>query len=303
MTHVRTERSLALAALLALAAGLGALAPTPAAAQDAFTPVPAPEGPRPYPYAVLGQQPGGMPEPTHDALEAALGADILLVPEEIVFQLPAPDGRLFELAFPQRLSTPRPVYVGLGGDDETYDRFRLTLATGALEGRVLGIARTLRAPNAEAPEYPALRAQLVGLYGEPSDERDDGLRRILTWAWADDGFVDDLEGQPERRVEFESPTGEIVPVEYRPCAGSSSQTDLEYRFAYPRQRPAFPGCTATYIVTHRVEMGFSTIEFLLSDEALARLHVEAADAQLVDWLLDEGPDGAPADTPPSNMKL
>ena len=167
MTHARPAIPKAATAAIAAVAlmALGALAPAvvpPAAAQDALVPTPAPEGPRPYPYAVLGQQPGGLPEPTHEALEAELGADILLRPEEIVMQLPAPDGRIFEFTFPQYMQTPRPAYAAFGGDDETYDRFGLLLATDALEGRVLGISRTLRAPNAEAPDYAALRAQLVG---------------------------------------------------------------------------------------------------------------------------------------------
>ena len=305
MPHARPaipKAAIAAAALMAL----GALTPavvSPAAAQDALVPTPAPEGPRPYPYAVLGQQPGGLPGPTHEALKAELGADILLRPEEIVMQLPAPDGRIFEFTFPQYLQTPRPVYAGLGGDDETYDRFGLLLATDALEGRVLGISRNLRAPNTEVPDFAALRAQLVGLYGEPSDERDDGRVRVMIWAWADDGFIEDLHGQPERSMQFETATGEIVPVDYRPCV-KRNEADLQYGFAYPRKGPAYPGCVATYAVAHTTDMGFSTIDFSVSDFELGRLHREAADAQLIDWLLQgQDEDGEPADPEPSNMKL
>ena len=246
-------------------------------------PVPAPEGPRPYPYAVLGVQPGGLPEEARAALEAELGAPIQLEPTEIILQLPAPDGRVLEFTFAQHLASPRPLHAGFGGDDDTYDRFGLVLATPALEGRVLGLYRSMRAPTGALPQYPALRAQLVALHGEPSDEQVAGDQRIMTWAWAEDGLVADLADQPERRMEFEAAAGEVVPVDYRPCA-QLHHTALEYGFTHPRRGPAFPGCVATYSVSHATEMGFVRLGFTVADYALGRLHREAADAQLVEWL-------------------
>ena len=207
-----------------------AVAPDPEAqasteARGPLVPLPAPEA-RPYPYAILGVRPGMTRDEAVAALEAGAGRPLELAAETLHVRVAAPDGRAVEFAYDVSLETPkRDPYAGLRRmndptDVEASEHFTLTLASDVLEGRVLAVHRSLRrlndAPDA-LPPREALRAQLEALYGAPSHARETtGDRGTVsatwTWAWGEDGFIPDLEGQPERTLQHEATPGDVRPM-------------------------------------------------------------------------------------------
>ena len=284
-------------------AGDARRAPTPAA-PDAFTSMPAPEGPRPYPYAVLGVQPGGLPEEVQAALEAELGRPIELEAETVQVRVAAPDGRAFETAYVTELASPYDPAQGLAeladrsAPREPYERFWLGLATPALEGRVTSLTRSLHRPSAEIPQPVALRAQLEGLYGPPSRVEQTPDRLEMVWAWGEEGFIADLEGQPVRAVEHEAAPGEVHAIEHRPCVADPAAARADGAFRHPREKPIWPGCVAVYRVAYGAEIGSATLTTSLADHALARADRLEADRQIVERLLGESAVPAVPSEPP-----
>ena len=295
-----------------------AVAPVPEAqasteARGPLVPLPAPEA-RPYPYAILGVRPGMTRDEAVAALEAGAGRPLELAAETLHVRVAAPDGRAVEFAYDVSLETPkRDPYAGLRRmndptDVEASEHFTLTLASDVLKGRVLAVHRSLRrlndAPDA-LPPREALRAQLEALYGAPSHARETtGDRGTVsatwtwTWAWGEDGFIPDLEGQPERTLQHEATPGDVRPVTYRPCA-EGQRDGLAYEFEHPRPRPHSPGCVAVYRVAYSADIVSSSVAFGLHDHALGRAQRDAIDRQITNQLLGEPP--APAQ--PSDMDL
>ncbi|WP_157779841.1 hypothetical protein [Celeribacter ethanolicus] len=259
--------------------------PVAAHAQDHLTETLTPE-PRPYPYAILDIQPGA------EAMEASsmFGERmmLILVPEQVALRVENGEGRAFALTFDQKLVTQGVgLHTRMGRDP--YAEITATLATETMGGRVLQIRRTMREPNENLPEPAALIAQLEERYGPPSQRTAYGA----TWAWGDDGFIPDLDGQPLHEITTVDRFGSRKTTQYRPCSGGFSG-DAEYRFRQHRETQIMPGCTALFSVSFNGGAQTSTISFSLTDFDLIRQHVAEVDRQIMETLTDDAP-VAPAD--------
>jgi hypothetical protein len=272
--------------------------PATAIAEDRLTPLEGvPE--RPYPYAILGTQPG---DDLDELLELfAERAEAEPYGDTEVFQVTSPNGRSFEFTFD--------VWRNIGGltireaiaqSNRNYaEGFRVELATDVLEGTALSIERSMRQPTGELPEALALRAQLEETYGPPSKSKVDTAAgtMTLTYAWSEEGFIADLDAQPERQITFLS-SGRERTAAYRPCVNSpSGSAKTKYRFQHPRKGPAMPGCVAIFRISHRARPGQTSINFKLIDYELIRLNNTETDRQIVDALTGE------KDVKPSDMDL
>ena len=284
---------IALAPALALLAAAVA-APLAALAQDALVPLPAPEA-RPYPYAVLDVQPGMLAAEARAVIEAELGAE--LEPQRRQVRVQARDGAAFEFTYDGEMSVPNQS-SGIGRPQEPFETVVMVLATDVLEGRVVKLWRKLHQPNAELPEPAALRAQLEGLYGPPSEVETQYDTTRLTWAWGEDGFIEDLAAVEAATMEHEVEPGEVREVSYWPCK-SLTEADFAYSFSQLRHEPFNPGCVATYTVTYERGPETSTVTFALADHALGRAQREETDRQITEALT--ATPAAPAE--PSDMKL
>lgn len=152
------------------------------------------------------------------------------------------------------------------------------------------INRSMRQPTGELPEAPAFRAQIEETYGPPSKVEIDNRfgTMSLVYAWGEDGFIPDLDAQPEREITW-TERGRERTGTYRPCHDSDGGTtgDIEYRFQYPRRNEIMPGCVAIFSVGHSAKPGQTSISFNLTDYELARLNRAETDRQIVDALTGE----------------
>jgi hypothetical protein len=118
---------------LTLAVALTSLA-LPALAENALTPMATPE-PRPYPYEILGLQPG---DPLDDVLAVyAERSDAAPTSESEVLRVQSPDGNVFEFSY-QKFT--RIGDVGLNGRlaKADQDQFTAMLSSDVMEQRSIG---------------------------------------------------------------------------------------------------------------------------------------------------------------------
>lgn len=246
--------------------------PIAANAHDSLAETLTPE-PRPYPYAILDILPGAK------AMDAAsmFGERIMLilVPEQIALRVENGEGRAFALTFDQKLVT-QGVGLNTSMGRDPYAEITATLATEAMGGRVLRVQRTFREPNENLPEPAAILAQLEGLYGPPSQRTGEGA----TWAWGEDGFIPDLDGQPLHEITTIDARGTSKTTQYRPCC-TGYLDNGEYRFQQHRETPIMPGCVAVFNFSHRGGAQLSTVSFSLTDFDLIRQHVAEVDRQIM----------------------
>ena len=241
-----------------------------AAFADDLTPLPVPD-PRPYPYMILDLQPGQIATKTVPELEEHLGGS--LDPKVIQQVVTSPEGLRFEADITIGYNT-----AGIGlrtrMGNEPYEQITLRNATPVLEGRIVGIWRTMRKPNAELPDPAALAAQLEELYGSPSWSGTDALGgRMVSYVW--------------------TPSGQLSPQEEEPCARLSYQG---YAFDSERRPIAPAECSAVFTASYETEAGQSTIRFSLVDFELARQDLEETDRQILDQISGDNIE-------PSDMKL
>ncbi len=250
-------------------------------AEDPLTATPAPTE-RPYPYEILGLQPG---DPLDDVLAVyAERSDAAPTSESEVLRIQSPDGAVFEFTY-QLYS--RIGDVGINGRlaRASQDQVTARLSSDVMEQRPMAIYRSIRQPSDELPEPLELKAQIEETYGPPSRAEINGRDMVLTYAWSTEGFIPDLDALgPIRREETTSSGGKLV-TEYELCGSAQHYRDnVEYRFEYPREKLIRPGCVATFKVSYRGEPGMTSITFSLEDYELGRMHTEELDRQIVDAL-------------------
>ena len=263
-----------------------AILPTFAVAQNVLTPID-PPAERPYPYEILGMQPG-------DSLDDVMAvfasrSDEEPTSEGDVITVQSPDGRSFEFTFERHRE--------IGGQtmNERLARIfkpesvRAVLTSDVMEQRPMTLTRSLNQPSADLPTAQALQAQMEETYGPPSlvETRSGGV--TLTYAWGTEGFIPDLDDQTPREITFLR-SGFETTDSYVPCqrsGGNAFDTTTEYQFAYPRTRELYPDCVAKFIISHGTGPGNTSISFRLDDFDLARQHREALDSQIVEALTGE----------------
>ena len=270
---------------IGLSALMLALLPSLSAAENVLMALPAPEE-RPYPYKILGLQPGMALDDVMAIFAERSDAEPTGRTE--IVQVRSADGRVFEFTY-ERSRTIGDVGVSgrMAGVDQ--DQIGVGLSSTALEQRPIGISRSLRKPSGELPDAAAIRAQLEALYGPPSRVETSYGKVEITYAWGYDGFIQDLDAQEPHQVEYTS-MGFQRTSSYLPCTRSQHGAYLEdtsYVFQYPRERDIMPGCIARFVVTHETRPGTTTIHFGLSDYELSRFHRDGLDAQIIDYLMGD----------------
>ncbi|WP_341365431.1 hypothetical protein [Yoonia sp. BS5-3] len=259
----------------------------PAFAENELTPLPAPEA-RPYPYEILGLQPG---DPLDDILAVyAERSDAAPTSESEVLRVQSPDGAVFEFTYQQfsRIGD-----VGVHGRlaNAEQDQVTATLSSDVMEQRPMAIHRSMRQPSETLPEPLELKAQIEGLYGPPSRVEIDGRTMTLTYAWSTEGFIPDLDAFGTLKHEETDTFGgreRTTISEYELCGNARHyRNDVSYRFEYPRDEEIKTGCLATFTVTYRGEPGSTLIGFSLVDYELGRQHMAELDRQIVEALAGE----------------
>jgi hypothetical protein len=263
------------------------VAATAAVAENELTPLDAPPE-RPYPYEILGLQPG-------DAFDDVLGVysertDAAPTSESEVLRVQSPEGNVFEFTYQQfsRIGD-----VGVNGRlaGAAQDQVTATLSSDVMEQRPMAIHRSIRQPSDELPEPLELRAQIEDTYGPPSRVEIDGRTMTLTYAWSTEGFIEDLDAlgilTHEETTTF-SGRERTTSSEYELCGnGRHYRNTVDYRFEYPREQSIKIGCLATFRVSYRGEPGMTSIGFALVDYELGRMHMEELDRQIVEALTGE----------------
>ena len=271
----------------AIVALLSVATATTAFAESNLTPL-APPAERPYPYEILGLQPG---DPLDDVLAVyAERSDAAPTSESEVLRVQSPDGAVFEFTYQQftRIGD-----VGVHGRlaKADQDQVTATLSSDVMEQRLMAIHRSMRQPSDELPEPLELKAQIEGLYGPPSRVEIDGRTMTLTYAWSTEGFIPDLDAVGTLTHEETDTFGgreRTTISEYELCGNARHyRNDVSYRFEYPRDEEIKTGCLATFTVTYRGEPGSTLIGFSLVDYELGRQHMAELDRQIVEALTGE----------------
>lgn len=267
---------------------LAVLAPVhPVFAENALTALPTPAE-RPYPYEILGLQPGDPLDKILDVFADRSDADP--TSESDVLRIQSPEGAVFEFTY-QRYS--RIGDVGINGRlaGAAQDQVTAWLTSDVMEQRPVSIGRNIRQPSDQLPEPLALKAQIEETYGPPSRTQINGREMTLTYAWSTDGFIADLDAiGPITHEETRSFGGRETTTiyEYELCGTAQHyQSSFEYRFEYPRDDDIRPGCLATFIIRYRGDPGMTNIGFELIDYDLARQHQAELDSQIVEAFTSE----------------
>lgn len=260
---------------------IAALVALPAHAEDSLVVMPAPAE-RPYPYEILGLQPG---DPLDDVLAVyAERSDAAPTSESEVLRVQSPDGSVFEFTY--QLFT-RIGDVGINGRlaKVAQDQVTATLSSDVMEQRPMAIHRSIRQPSDELPEPLALKAQIEETYGPPSRVEINGREMVLTYAWSTEGFIADLDALGSITYEETTSSGGKSITEYELCGSASHyRNTVEYRFEYPRDKLIKPGCLATFTVSYHGDPGMTSIGFSLVDYELGRQHMAELDRQIVEAL-------------------
>ncbi|WP_282158834.1 hypothetical protein [Shimia thalassica] len=267
-----------------IALGLGISFASTGLAEDTLIAMPA-SAERPYPYEILGLQPG---DPLDDVLAAyAERSDAAPTSESEVLRIQSPEGAVFEFTY-QLYS--RIGDVGINGRlaGAAQDHVTARLSSGVMEQRPMAIYRSIRQPSDQLPEPLELKAQIEETYGQPSRIEINGRDMVLTYAWSTDGFIPNLDALgPIRREETTSSGGKLI-TEYELCGSAQHyRNSVEYRFEHPRDKLIKPGCIAMFKVSYRGEPGMTSISFSLEDYELGRMHTEELDRQIVGALTGE----------------
>ena len=258
-----------------------------AVAEDSLTAIAAPVE-RPYPYKILGLQPG---DPLADVRTVyAERSDDAPTSEREVVRVQSPEGNVFEFTY--QLFT-RIGDVGLNGRlaGVAQDQITARLASDVMEQRPLAIYRSMRQPSEELPEPLELQAQLEELYGPASRVTISGREMVMLYAWSEDGFITDLDALGPLTHEETRTSGNrtsTLSTQYEICGTAQHYTNsVDYRFRHPREKQIRPGCIATFTVMHMGEPGMTSISFELVDYELGRLHEQELDRQVVEALTGE----------------
>lgn len=281
-----------------LAAALLIFAPTLTFAQEhTFTPLPAPAE-RPYPFEILGLQPG-------DSLDDVMAvfaerSDTAPSDETEVISVQSPDGRSLEFTYRRSRQIGGLSLNERMAEVNFPENVVATLTSDVMQQRPVSITRSMRLPTGELPTAQALQAQTEETYGPPSRIETNSGYVSLIYAWSDEGFIADLNAQTPREITYKGWGGRVITESYLPCqrtSGNAYDTTTEYTFDYPRSRELFPGCVAIFRVSHTTKPGSVSISFTLDDFDLARQHRAELDRQIVEALTGE------EDVEPSKMEL
>ncbi len=232
-----------------------------------------------YDFAILGIKPGMPIKEVLSIAEQHLGEQLL--PVGGTLQVTSPDGKAFRTELRVGYETPGIDFLLRNQSAEPYDSIQIDVSTPATGSVVTAIRREVRVPASEGPDAAALRAQLEGLYGPPSE-----IPTPLpnpSWMWALD-----LDYTP---IPLPEP---YDPAAYSACVrGLPSEGRYEYRLN--DQLAGDRKCGAIFTARHDAKGDTITMWFKLIDYNLVVQDHDAANAQIDEKLK--------AAAEPSDMKL
>ena len=265
-----------------------ALFPCTAFAQEVLPPTLKNYAPVEPIYSILGVAPG---QTSDEAAKAFLAQfDQPLVDELATLNVRSSNGREFRYEYAQRMLSPWVTPV-LRMGQEPYEEVTLSLATGVLEGRVLGVQRTIVAVGNDRPFAEAVFAQVKEAFGPPSYERLDSFESHLLYLHSSDGFISNLNNLDTQIVaqsgqgNLRSSTG-VAGGQFdteTPCVTTIGQPAI-YQFKSPRIDDPLAGCDLVFHVQVQAAGGKTTVRFDLVDFALVRLNRDETDRQILEAL-------------------
>ncbi|MFD1883380.1 hypothetical protein [Paracoccus pacificus] len=235
--------------------------------------------PAPYDFAILGMKPGMPIEEARSIAEQHLGEQLL--PVGGTLQVTNPNGKAFRTELRVGYETPGVDFFLRNQSAEPYDSIQIDVSTPATGSIVTAIRREVRVPASDGPDAAALRAQLEGLYGPPSEIPTSLPNPSGMWAL-------DLDYAPIP-----------LPEPYDPSAYSACNRGLpnagRYEYRLNDQLAGDRKCRAIFTARHEANGDTITMWFKLIDYNLVVQDHDAANAQIDEKL------NAAAE--PSDMKL
>ncbi len=240
------------------------------------------------PYSVLGLSPGDPYSITQEKLSGHF--DKPLADEIVTLSVRNSKGREFRYEYAQRMISPWVTpFVRMG--HEPYEEVNLSLATDVLEGRVLGIHRTIVETDNDRPSAEAVFTQVKEAFGVPSYEQLGGFTSHLLYLHGPDGFISDLgaldaqivaaSGQGNLRSSIGVAGGQFD--KETPCISTIGQPAI-YQFKSTRTHDPLAGCDLVFHVAVQSGSEKTTISFDLVDYALVRLNRDETDRQILEAL-------------------
>ncbi len=238
-----------------------------------------PYEPQPAPtnssFSVLGITPGD----TRDAAAGMLSShfDTDLTPDVIIFGVRSTEGRELQISYAQRLISPWVTpFVRMGS--EPYEDVNVSLATGVLEGRVLGIDRTIIATGSDRPSVESVFRQVEETFGAPSLVHLDEYKSELIYAYADGEFITDLKAIDPTTSAAGVGSSDYLSNE-TPCKSAIGRSPI-YQYRSPRGDDWIGDCDLVFQVLVESGRAKTTIRFSLNDYALARVNRDETDRQI-----------------------
>jgi len=264
------------------------LLPCTAFAQESLTPTPGKYVPIEPVYSILGVTPGWTADEAREAFLAHL--DQPLADEVVALNVRSSNGREFQHEYTQRLLSPWVTpFMRMG--QEPYEEVTLSLATGVLEGRLLGVQRAIVQIGNDRPSAEAVFAQVKEIFGPPSYEKLDSFESHLMYLHSSDGFISSLRDLDTQIVaqsgqgNLRSSTG-VAGGQFdneTPCVTAIGQPAI-YQFKSPRTDDPLAGCDLVFHVQVQAADGKTTVRFELVDYALVRLNRDETDRQILEIL-------------------
>jgi hypothetical protein len=252
-----------------------ALFPVTVLGQDTLAPMSPPVDATKHSYTILDVAPGSDGGDAAKALSSHFGQN--LADDIITLNVTSSNGRSFKYEYVQRLVSPWVTpFVRMG--NEPYEDVNVSLATGVLEGRVLGIDRTVVATASDRPSAESVFRQVEEAFGVPSLVHLDAYKSELIYAYADGAFITNLKAADP------TPSGaSIGSSEYlsndTPCKTAIGRSPI-YQYRSPRGEGWIGGCDLIFRVLVENGGAKTTIRFSLNDYALARLNRDETDRQI-----------------------
>ncbi|MEP3638077.1 MAG: hypothetical protein ABJN14_12565 [Paracoccaceae bacterium] len=230
-------------------------------------------------FSVLEVRPGDTVDAAAGILSNHFGND--LTPDFASLVVRSLVGRELQYEYPQRLvSSWVTPFVRLG--NEPYEDVNVSLATGVLEGRVLGIDRTIVSTGLGRPSAVSVFRQVEEVYGVPSLVHLDAYKSEMIYAYASGAFIADL-----KAADPTPSTADVGSSDYlsndTPCKTAVGRSPI-YQYRSPRGEDWIGGCDLIFRVVVESGGANTTIRFSLNDYALARLNRDETDRQINEGL-------------------
>lgn len=238
-----------------------------------------PYEPQPAPtkssFSVLGVTPGDTLDAASGILSGHFGTD--LAPDIVVLSVRSSEGRELQHTYAQRMISPWITpFVRLSS--EPYEDVNVSLATGVLEGRVLGIDRTIVATGSDRPSAESAFRQVEETFGPPSLVHLDAYKSELIYAYADGAFIADLKAADPAPSNASVGSSDYL-SDSTPCKTAIGRSPI-YQYRSSRGDDWIGNCDLVFRVVVEGSSAKTTIRFSLNDYALTRVNRDETDRQI-----------------------